>query len=150
MLQSKFARSIQEQIYTIESKFSPTSSFLTVTTFCHSGVFLQTTTEPIQMIFHMYNTKTYTKECGYLLIQQASSIFNNNNMRLQNVNSFSNGKNRTLRIPSCCYVLVTFLSKRHLWKLTLMLMLLLFLHSILFEITQNLTFCDNYEHVIDL
>ncbi len=63
IIQNKFARSIQEKIYTIESKFSPTSSFLTVRTFCHSGVFLQTTTEPIKMIFHMYNTKTYTKEC---------------------------------------------------------------------------------------
>ena len=75
---------------TMELKFSPwtNSSFLTLTTFCHSGVFLvlQTTTEPI---FYMYNTKTYTKECGYLLKQQTSSMFNNDSMTSQNVNSFS-------------------------------------------------------------
>ncbi len=34
----------------------------------------------------MYNTKTYTKECAYLL------IFNNNNLTLQNFNSFSDEK----------------------------------------------------------
>ena len=109
MLQNEFARSIQEQIYTIESKFSPTSSFLTVTTFCRSGVFLQTTTEPIQKLFYMYNTKAYTKEYGYLLMQQVSSIFNNNNLISQNFNSFSDGeKTRTLRIPSCCNFHVSF------------------------------------------
>ncbi len=150
MLQNKCARSIQEQIYTIESKFSPTSSFLTVTTFCHSGVFLQSTTEPIQMIFQMYNTKTCTKECDYLLIQQASSISNNNNLTSQNFDSFYDKKYffRTLRILSCCNFLVTFLSKRHLQKL--MLMLLLCLHSILFEIVHNLSFCDNCVDLIDL
>ena len=57
-------------------------------------------------------------------------------------------KNRTLRIPSCCNILVTFLSNRHLWKL--MLMLLLFLHSFLFEIVHNLSFCDNCVHLINL
>ena len=55
---------------------------------------------------------------------------------------------RTLRIPSCCNILGTFLSKRHVWKL--MLMLLLFLHSILFETVHNLSFCDNCVHLIDL
>ncbi len=41
----------------------------------------------------MYNTKTYTEECGYLVIQQASLIFNNNNMTSHNFNSFSDVKN---------------------------------------------------------
>ncbi len=40
-------------------------------------------------VFHMYNTKTYTAECGYFLIQKGSSIFNNNNMTSQNLNSLS-------------------------------------------------------------
>ena len=50
----------------------------------------------------MYNTKTYRKECGYLLIQLASSIFNNNNLMSQNFNLFSDEKKyfvRTFRIP---------------------------------------------------
>ena len=56
------------------------------------GVFLQTTTEPIKINFHMYNTKTYTKECGHLMIQQTSSIANNNNLTSHNFNSFSDEK----------------------------------------------------------
>ncbi len=56
--------------------------------------------------------------------------------------------NRTLRIPSCCNILGTFLSKRHVWKL--MLMLLLFLHSILFEIVHNLSFYDNCVYLNEL
>ncbi len=102
------------------------------------------------MVFRMYYTNTYTNECGYLLIQQASSISNNNNLTSQNFNSFSDEKNifRTLKILSCCIFLVTFFSKRHLWKL--MLMLLLFLHIILFEIVHNLSFCDNSVDLIDL
>ncbi len=40
------------------------------------------------MIFCMYNNKTYTKECGFLLIQQTSSIVNNNNLTSQNCDSF--------------------------------------------------------------
>ena len=54
----------------------------------------------------MYNTKTYAKEYGYLLIQAGSSIFKNNNMTSQNFNSFSDEIFfRTLRTP-----VVTFLS----------------------------------------
>ena len=108
---AKFARSrpIQEQIYTIALNFSPTSSFSHLND--HSGVFLQTT-QPIQMIFHMYNTTTYTKECGYLLIQIASSIFNNNNMTSQNLNSFSDEKifleHSGVRIPlsNSCHIFI--------------------------------------------
>ncbi len=96
MLQNKFARSIQEQIYTIDSKISPTLSFLTATTFCHSGVFLQTTSETIYMIFHMYNTQTNTKEYGYLLMQRASSIFNNNNLTSQISTHFTDEKHNLL------------------------------------------------------
>ena len=105
-------------IYTIELKFSPHSSFLTLTTFSHSGVFLQITTEPIWMIFHVYNTKTYTKECGYLLIQKVSSIFNNNNMTSQNCNSFSD------EMWHSCHIL----PKRYQW---------LFLRSIFLEIVHH-------------
>ena len=34
----------------------------------------------VDIFFHFYNTKIHAKECG-LLMQQASSIFNNNYMR---------------------------------------------------------------------
>ena len=62
--------------------------------------------------FKCITPRHYTKECGYLLIHHALSIFNNNNMTSQNFNSFSE-KNffRTLMMPSCCNISHIFIKK---------------------------------------
>ncbi len=110
----------------------------------------------VQMIFHTYNTKQATqKNVAIKLIQKASSISNDNNLTSQNFNSFSDEKNicflflRTLRILSCCNFLVRFLSKRH-YFVEAKVYVAAILHSILFEIVCNLSFCDNCVDLIDL
>ena len=72
-------------------------------------------------------------------------------MTSQNFNSFSDEKKyflRTLRIPSYCNILVTFLSKKT--SVEANVMLLQFVHSIVFEIVHNLSFCNNSVYLIDL
>ncbi len=71
-------------------------------------------------------------------------------MTSQNFNSFYTRKKYFLEhsgYPPVVTFLAYFLSKRYVWKI--MLMLLIFLHTILLEIVHNLSFNDNCVYLID-
>ncbi len=71
-------------------QFSLPPSFLTITNFCYSGLFLQRTSKPsILVLFTCISPTKYTKECSHLFMQHASLILCNNDMKSRS--SFSNG-----------------------------------------------------------
>ncbi len=91
---------------------------------CHSGLFLQVTSKLISQVC----PPKQTKECSPLLMQHALLILNNNNMELSHKIPTRNPRKKiffkTFRFLFWCHILVTFWSKKYLWYLMSMPLLL--------------------------
>ncbi len=96
-VQSVSFKQVSINIYTINFKFSPNLSFLTLTTFYHSGLFLQNELL-ITIIFHIIKFLKHTPKNIAFYWCNMLHWFYNNNMKSQSFNSFSKKKKIFLKI----------------------------------------------------